>query len=232
MWRTKYALLAASTRWPLLLNVLVRLLPPGDALAGDWDTEYASGGWDWLADLGQVPHNFVIAGYCSRLRPQAAILDVGCGEGTLHAILRQLGYRLYVGIDISAAAVERVAARTDERTRFLVVDGERFETNDRFDIIVLNEVLYYSRQPLRVIAHLSTLLAPDGLFIISMCQAGFRDALRKQLIWRDIGAGYQVLKQISLDDGGGLPRIIKVIHPREPAVSAVHGNRPHGDSRR
>ncbi len=141
----------------------------------------------------------------------------------MHAILHQVGYRLYVGLDISAAVIGRVASKTDDRTRFLVADGERFKTNERFDIVVLNEVLYYFREPMTLVAHLSTLLAPNGLFIVSMCQASFRDALHKQLIWRSIGAGYEVVNQISLDDGGGLPRIVKVIRPREPPASVVGG---------
>jgi len=151
--------LTAGIRWSPLLNLLSRLLPSKNAPVPDWDDEYASGGWDWLSNIGQAPHNYVIAGYCRHLMPQATILEVGCGQGTLHAILHQIGYRLYVGIDVSEFAIRRAASRTDDRTRFFVAQGECFETDERFDIIVLNEVLYYFRRPMAVIAHLSALFA-------------------------------------------------------------------------
>lgn len=216
-------LLAMSARSGLLLDVLSRLLPPRQTAPPDrdrWNDEYQNSGWDWLSDVGQTPHNYVIAGYCIRLRPRPAILDVGCGEGVLHGILGRLGYQRYVGIDLSAAAIERVASKSDDSTRFLVSEAESFTTNERFDIVVLNEVLYYFADPMQVLSHLSMHLAPEGLFVVSMCQAGVRDALSKQRIWRGIDRGHRLVTELSLEDGSGLPRIIKVIQPCAPTGAA------------
>jgi 2-polyprenyl-6-hydroxyphenyl methylase/3-demethylubiquinone-9 3-methyltransferase len=219
----KKLLLAVTDRSPRFLALLSRLLPEHcpPVEQQHWNEEYASGQWDWLWDIVEAPHNHVIAGYCRHLRPQAAVLDVGCGQGALHSILRTFGYRRYVGIDISPAAIASANTRTDQNTSFLAIDARRFQTDAQFDLILLNEVLYYFPRPLALVSHLAGVLAPDGYVIISMYNVSFRDALRKQLLWRDIGIGFETVHKLSMSDGRGFGRIIKVLRPSRQPVQQL-----------
>jgi 2-polyprenyl-3-methyl-5-hydroxy-6-metoxy-1,4-benzoquinol methylase len=224
----KKLLLAATDRSPWLLALLSRLLPEHcpPAEQQHWNDEYVSGQWDWLWGIVEAPHNHVIAGYCRHLRPHAAVLDVGCGQGALHSILRTFGYRRYVGIDISPAAIAHASTSADQHTSFHATDARRFQTDEQFDLIVLNEVLYYFPEPLAAVSHLARFLSPDGFMTISMYQISFRDALRKQVLWRDIGLEFETVHKLSMSDGRGFGRIIKVLQPSRERVRQLGAGSP------
>src|SRR5262249_6544754 len=130
-----------------------------------WDAQYRSGYWARLHDVSEVPHNSMIVGLLSRLKPNATILDVGCGEGVLFLAIRPYGYKAYVGIDLSAVAIMAIASAADDRTTFIVTDAEAFTPVELFDVIIFNESLYYLRDPLTTLRRYISCLAPDGLVI-------------------------------------------------------------------
>ncbi|RMH13127.1 MAG: class I SAM-dependent methyltransferase [Gemmatimonadetes bacterium] len=88
------------------------------------------------------------------------VLDVGCGPGTntghfLHAD--------YLGIDINPRYVE--AARRRWGRDFLAADVTRYEVgHGGFDFILANSFFHHidDADTDRILAHLATLLAPDG----------------------------------------------------------------------
>jgi SAM-dependent methyltransferase len=208
----KNAFLNASSRCPPLRDGLLRLLRPPERFFPDqaqWDREYATGEWEWLKSDDERVHNYIIAAYCTRFGPDAAILDVGCGEGVLHALLARAGYRQYVGVDISPTAIERMASRTDNRTRFMVADAETLALQDQFDLVVLNEALYLFRDPMAVLTRLRAMV-PAGAFIISMADFGFRATLRIQKTWQDIETTMPMLDGMSLRYAKGLHRRIRI----------------------
>lgn len=207
----KSLVMTAACSWDPLADLLSRVFPGGGyaAEAGrPWEQEYAQGGWNWLNGISEAPHNYVIASYTRHLKPDAAILDVGCGAGVLHAILRRDGYRRYVGIDLSPTAIKTASSFVDARTQFLIADAGTFHSEERFDVIILNEVLYCFPDSGAVLDKLARLLREDGIFIVSMSRAGLRDALAKQQIWRDIRRKYGLLQEISLHYPAGLPRTV------------------------
>jgi 2-polyprenyl-3-methyl-5-hydroxy-6-metoxy-1,4-benzoquinol methylase len=212
----KSGLLATAARCGPVRNALLRMLPLQQAWLTKpdlWDRQYAAGGWAWLNSDSERVHNHIIAACCGRRGAEAAILDVGCGEGVLHGILRGLGYGRYVGIDVAPTAIDRVASRTDARTRFQVADARSFETAERFDIVVLNEVLYCFPDPPAVARHLSRLLATTGCLIVSMAESGLRESLRNQKIWNDIGCGPQPIDDDILLRTAGVSRQIRILRP-------------------
>jgi 2-polyprenyl-3-methyl-5-hydroxy-6-metoxy-1,4-benzoquinol methylase len=101
-------------------------------------------------------------------RPGGSLLDVGCGQGVLQRRLRALGYARYLGIDGSQEAIARAQTERDARTEFRCADAESFTPQDRFDVIVYNEVLYYLKDPVDVVRRLARALNPDGIVIVSM----------------------------------------------------------------
>ena len=223
----KSLVMTAACSWDPLAVLLSRLFPGeiADSAKRPWEQEYAQGAWTWLSGISEAPHNHIIVAYVRHLKPEAAILDVGCGAGVLHAILRREGYRRYVGIDLSPTAIASASAFADTRTQFLVADAGTFRGEERFDIIILNEVLYYLPDPPAALDELADLLSEDGLFIVSMCRAGFRDALAKQQLWRDLRRKFGLVEEISLHYPAGLPRTIAVFRPRQGGGDCSGGQR-------
>jgi SAM-dependent methyltransferase len=172
---------------------LLRLLSPLQARpdmvsvgGARWDSEYAAGKWAFLDSLAEQSHNAAVAAYVAQLKPNARILDVGCGSGALNGQLRPYGYARYLGIDISERAIATAGALADARTGFTAVEGESFSTEERFDAVVFNESLYYFPDPQATVAHYGRFLAPEGIMVISMALSGLRDGLRKLAVWRAI----------------------------------------------
>ena len=153
--------------------------------------QYRSGGWEWLARLDEQGHQFILAGYFRRLKPGGALLDLGCGEGVFIDVIGKESYCCYEGVDLADEAV-RIGneKRGDAKTRFFQGDFDTYvPTRDKFDAIVINEALYYSRDPQKCIARLDAFLAPDGFFLISLLHP------KPDAIWRELYRDYDFIDE-------------------------------------
>ena len=83
-------------------------VPKGQAL---WEQQYRRNDWAYLSGLREAGRYAAIIAYLTHLKPRAAVLDVGCGEGILFERYRGHGYTSYVGLDISADAVASLQAQ-------------------------------------------------------------------------------------------------------------------------
>lgn len=152
-----------------------------------WDVAYAGGHWDFLDSSDQRPRHYAIAGFLAEQLPREGgrVLDAGCGLATLYPLLRGR-IAEYVGLDLSAEALKKAAASYGAEPGVRFAHG-RFETfaGERFDAVVLNEVLYY--YPLseteRVFRHGLARLVPGGTLIVSMNRN-----LKARLLWRRLEA--------------------------------------------
>jgi 2-polyprenyl-3-methyl-5-hydroxy-6-metoxy-1,4-benzoquinol methylase len=133
-----------------------------------WERDYRTDKWCYMHALPELARYSVVVGYAQYLAAQGELLDLGCGEGILQARLGQTSYARYVGVDISSAAIEVARVRNDERTEFVCADVARYAPEGLFDVVILNEVLYYFSDPLGVLSHYEQFLKPHGVFIISM----------------------------------------------------------------
>lgn len=95
----------------------------------------------------------------------ASILEVGCGMGYLTYALTRAGYRRVLGIDLSQAAVK--SAQQRYQADFLTADITVFagQTAERFDAIVVSEVIEHLEDPAALIAAARSLLKPGGCVI-------------------------------------------------------------------
>ncbi len=93
------------------------------------------------------------------------ILEVGCGMGYLTCALQRSGYARVLGIDVSPTAI--AAARRRYGEFYQVADIMTFATHsdERFDAIVMTEVIEHLEQPLALIRAASDLLKPGGVLI-------------------------------------------------------------------
>ncbi len=100
------------------------------------------------------------------------VLDVGCGGGDfLQLLCERMGLRFpYVaGLDIAHGALAR-AKRTGlyDRLECCAMSAVHEVFDDRFDLVLASDVLYYSADYRTALARLSVLLAPGGLLFTSV----------------------------------------------------------------
>lgn len=133
-----------------------------------WEAEYQTGKWNYLRNDDELPRYAILAGYLNERCSGGSILDLGCGDGVLCERLTPGSYGKYLGIDISAEAVARAAALDLAGARFACADVEQFELDESFDAIVINEVLYYFRDPVRVVERFAEALTARGVMLASM----------------------------------------------------------------
>jgi 2-polyprenyl-3-methyl-5-hydroxy-6-metoxy-1,4-benzoquinol methylase len=162
-----------------------------------WESDYRNGRWRFLSRLDEMPRYSVIVEYVQDFKPDAAVLDVGCGEGVLFRRYRSRGYSRYVGIDIAETALAQLRPEQDARTTFVCADAETYVPSERFDVVVFNETLYYFRDPLGTAARYTRALSPDGIVIVST----FAGSHRGRAILRALKDAYPLVDETRIVRG-------------------------------
>ncbi len=135
-----------------------------------WDAQYKSNQWEYLKQIDQLARYSIIVGYFNNLKKGGSILDIKCGEGIFPENLCKNFYSKYIGIDISEVAINQALIKQDNKTFFIKADLKEFNTKQKFDVIIFNEVLYYfeANEILNIMKKYKVFLKNDGLFIVSM----------------------------------------------------------------
>lgn len=117
------------------------------------------------------PHSYAIRFVGSGQR----VLEVGCSVGHVTEHLVAAGNTV-VGVEIDPDAAEQ-ARRFAERVHVLDLDVTPLSTvePDRFDVILLGDVLEHLREPLDVLRDVASLLEPDGRLVVSVPHVGHID---------------------------------------------------------
>ncbi len=97
------------------------------------------------------------------------VLDIGCGDGKLTALIAQnISNGQVVGIDASANMIE--AAQTSykdiKNLSFICVPAEDFKTAEKFDLIVSFFTFHWIADQEKVFQNIFNLLKPGGTLII------------------------------------------------------------------
>lgn len=166
--------------------------------AQTWEAQYAAGKWDFLAELSELSRFSILAGYISHLRPGAAVLDTGCGQGALLRRLPADSYSRYVGIDLSASAIAVARKQQNARSTFLAADCEDYSPEEPFDVIVFNEVLCCLHDPLGTVRRYVRFLNSDGFILVSLCTAARGSAT---ILWQ-LRRAYDTVDQVRLAHSG------------------------------
>jgi SAM-dependent methyltransferase len=100
--------------------------------------------WDQVArkmdrwsGFGGYYHRRLIKNFQFLIPPRQAILELGCGQGELLAALRPAKG---VGIDFSAEMIRR-AEKKHPDLQFIRDDVHHFQSDDRFDVIILSDLV-------------------------------------------------------------------------------------------
>lgn len=177
--------------------------------AAVWDTEYQSGSWDYLASFHELSRYSTLIGYMSLFDGRGECLDVGCGDGVLFKRFRPLGYKRYVGIDISEVAISRLRSFNDDRTLFMCADADSYEPSEKFDVIVFNESLYYLCDPIGALLRYSAALKPEGFLLVSTYTA----SRRSLAVLRDAKSALSVVDETKTMQGE-LTWLCTVLRPK------------------
>ena len=158
-----------------------------------------------------MAHHAIILGYLSYGAKEPTILDIGCGHGRLLKLVAGLDFAEYVGVDWSMEGIERAQSLSIPRTQFEVADMNHWDTDRRFDAVVLNNCLSYADDPRAMFERTLRWLAEDGRVIVAMYRG-----LGARYIWSDITTTQvdQVAACAVRDDGTGAVWDVKVLRPR------------------
>ena len=152
-----------------------------------WDRDFSSGKWDFIDDTaGDCVYSFL-----EKYANHGNILDLGCGPGNTANELTSDAYKTYIGVDISAAALEKAVRRTKENGRadknsFVVSDFLGYAPTQDFDIILFRESLYHVPygQVKPILDKYSKHLKPDGVFIVRLYAGDERPGVIKPRVIR------------------------------------------------
>lgn len=113
--------------------------------------DYFNYEWDWFRQ--------------AKVRLDSRILDVGCGAGGLLRELREFGFTRLYGIDPFVPEAVELPGLQIRKCQF-------FDLHGQFDFIMLHHSLEHMSDPLQVLRHFKTLLAPGGTILMRVPVAG------------------------------------------------------------
>jgi SAM-dependent methyltransferase len=126
--------------------------------------------WDRLADQmderrgwGGYYHQRLVEVYRSLIPPGQRVLEIGCGGGDL---LSGLEPAVGVGIDFSQSMIERARLRHPE-LRFLRADAHDLDLDERFDFIILSDLVNDLWDVQAVLTQITPLTLPGSRIILN-----------------------------------------------------------------
>ena len=128
----------------------------------EWDERYRASELIW----GAGPNRFLVE-QVSGLEPGTA-LDVACGEGRNAIWLAERGWRV-VGVDFSAAALEKARALAAERgvvVEWVRSDVVGWEPPDSYDLVVVMYLHLPTEPRHRVFHRMAAAVASEGTMLV------------------------------------------------------------------
>lgn len=176
--------------WRFLRGEDVILVPQPKEV---WDAQYRKGTWDRL-QKGE-PNAVCIAEKLAERaqRGPFRVLDVGCGNGGLALLLPET--ITYVGLDFSEAALAQARMSVPRGTFILAEATEPPADLGVFDVIVFNEVLYYT-DPRKTLPAYRSFVTPETRVIISVVRF-----IRAPFVWNRIRRTIDIMRTERVTDG-------------------------------
>jgi 2-polyprenyl-3-methyl-5-hydroxy-6-metoxy-1,4-benzoquinol methylase len=219
-------------------------MPGADEIAGFYPTQY----W-WssskseragaLRKLEAVYRNLALRDHVSFIVRAAGnargldLLDVGCGPGTLLALLKRRGFRP-VGVDFSEEAAR--VAEIENGIRVHVGSLQQANLAGKsFDIVTLFHVMEHVANPRLVLAEVSRILKPKGVVILQVPNIDSWQFKAFGARWYGLDIPRHVIDYSKdamlklLDDSGFTPRRIKHFNLRDNAPALVSSLLPSLD---
>jgi SAM-dependent methyltransferase len=121
--------------------------------------------------------------FVQRVRPGERVLDVGCGVGWMAFEMAERAKARVVGIDQDAETIRVAESRfAHPQVRYLVGDVLRALPDERFDVVVLSNVLEHLPARPRFLRQIRQTLGPSRVLIrVPLFEREWRVPLRKEL---------------------------------------------------
>jgi len=102
-------------------------------------------------------------------RPRMRIVDLGCGTGELTRELHaKLGAEETLGVDSSAAMLDRARPRAGDGVRFALGDVATFAAERPYDLVFSNAALHWVADHEELFSRLTGVLAPGGQLAVQV----------------------------------------------------------------
>lgn len=132
-----------------------------------WDQQFELGIWDFMLQSPQI-HTPKIGELIIKRGLNHAVLDYASGNGGLTQVLRANKFPRgkYLGVDLSTVAIAN-AQKNNPEYKFITTEEFWSQNENKYDIIVLSEVLYCLNYK-DLMPKLEKYLQPGGVFIVSV----------------------------------------------------------------
>lgn len=108
------------------------------------------------------------------------VLDIGCGNGSLAFDLSQKAHKV-IGIDIDPNTIKKAKARyRSANLEFILGDATQYTFNNKFDVIVLSNVLEHIKNRVQFLKKIKT-IAPKKLIRVPMENRDWITLYKKEL---------------------------------------------------
>ncbi|MDI1314936.1 glycosyltransferase [Prosthecobacter sp.] len=130
------------------------------SLAAFYDDPALKRGW-----AAQSYHEMLARYYNLQIPPDASVLEIGCGDGRLLALLHG---QKRVGVDVSERQIQKARQRLPEG-EFHVQSGEALSLDQQFDIIVISETINHAADVQLIFERLHQVSHARTRLIINFC---------------------------------------------------------------
>jgi trans-aconitate 2-methyltransferase len=148
-------------------------------------------------------------------RPEMRVVDLGCGTGELTELAHErLASSTTLGIDSSAAMLERARERQTPTLRFEQQLVQRFSAEHEIDLVLSNAALHWVDDHPGLFERMTAWLAPGGQIAVQMPA---NDAHLSQVTARELAAREPFASALS-----GATRVTPVLELEEYALLLAH----------
>ena len=112
--------------------------------------------------------------------PQAAtsVLEIGCGSGEFAAVVKEKRSIVYTAVEPFLAAAEKARGRVDRLLECPIDEALVALAGQRFDCIVVNDVLEHLVDPWAIVRSMRAMLEPGGVVVASIPNIRYFPALK------------------------------------------------------
>lgn len=125
-------------------------------------------GHDRLAyrDYQKKIGNYYLQHYVQPLANGKKIIDIGCAEGGLLEVFSQAGFAC-TGLEYSQHRIDYAQKNSPDNIEFILGDIETQTLPDKYNVILMLDVIEHIKKKTDVLQMLKIALLPDGILIIS-----------------------------------------------------------------
>jgi 2-polyprenyl-3-methyl-5-hydroxy-6-metoxy-1,4-benzoquinol methylase len=135
--------------------------------------------YEYRAAAHEVSHSYlfpIVSALLKDVPPGAAVLDLGCGNGSFMSLFQDRGWRLY-GSDFSPTGIA-VAQQNFPGIDFFLADASAPTANilervGQVDAVVSTEVIEHLYDPRGFLRNAQGLLKPDGVVVLTTPYHGY-----------------------------------------------------------